>query len=55
MMQQARTPDAHELCDVIERRPVEPVLGEAPQRGVEDRLACGDPWLASKMRGEYGM
>ena len=54
MMQQAWAPDAHELRYVIERSPVKTVLSEAPQRGIEDRLACRHPRLTSKMSGEDG-
>ena len=52
MVQQARTPDSDELCDVIEGGPSEAVLSEAEQRGVEDRLACRHSRLTSQMRGE---
>ena len=55
MMQQARTAYAHELGDVVERSPLEAVLGKAPERGIEERLARRDPRLAREMRGQDAM
>ena len=49
VMQQARAPDPDELGDVVERGPLEAVLGETPQGGVQDRLARRDARPASEV------
>jgi len=54
-MQQARALDANELGDVIEGCPFEAMVGEAPQRRIEDRLARGNSRFANTVRGECGI